>query len=125
MIVLVVFATARGDSESNTRALTFMTLVMSNLALILVNRSWTRIVLATLRSPNPAVWWVVGGDECRTAFVQHQALQFQPCVKVNVIQVKKRKQTGISPRTAQMGSEIHTLQNGPRAGGKPDHVSIR
>ena len=61
MIVLVVFATARGDSESNTRALTFMTLVMSNLALILVNRSWTRIVPATLRSPNPAVWWVVGG----------------------------------------------------------------
>ncbi|HKS76576.1 MAG TPA: cation transporting ATPase C-terminal domain-containing protein [Terriglobales bacterium] len=63
MIVLVVFATAhlRGDSESNTRDLTFMTLVMSNLALILVNRSWTRIVPAKLRSPNPAVWWVVGG----------------------------------------------------------------
>ena len=63
VIVLAVFATAhlRGESESNTRALTFTTLVISNLALILVNRSWTRIVLATLRSPNPAVWWVVGG----------------------------------------------------------------
>jgi Ca2+-transporting ATPase len=63
VIVLAVFATAhlRGESESNTRALTFTTLVIANLALILVNRSWTRIVLATLRSPNPAVWWVVGG----------------------------------------------------------------
>ncbi|HET8667237.1 MAG TPA: cation-translocating P-type ATPase, partial [Terriglobales bacterium] len=63
VIVLAVLAAAhlRGESESNTRALTFTTLVISNLALILVNRSWTRIVLATLRSPNPAVWWVVGG----------------------------------------------------------------
>jgi Ca2+-transporting ATPase len=27
----------------------------------LTNRSWSRTVLATLRSPNPALWWVVGG----------------------------------------------------------------
>jgi Ca2+-transporting ATPase len=29
--------------------------------LILANRSWTRIILSTLRAPNPALWWVVAG----------------------------------------------------------------
>ena len=56
-----VIAHLRGESETNTRALTFTTLVISNLALILANRSWTRPIVATLRSPNPALWWVIGG----------------------------------------------------------------
>ena len=34
----------------------------SNLGLILANRSWSRTILATLRSPNRALWWVVGGS---------------------------------------------------------------
>jgi Ca2+-transporting ATPase len=29
--------------------------------LILTNRSWTRGITATLRAPNPAIWWVVCG----------------------------------------------------------------
>ena len=33
---------------------------MANLALIAANRSWSRPILATLRTPNPAMWWVVG-----------------------------------------------------------------
>jgi P-type Ca2+ transporter type 2C len=62
-IALVVFAIAhlRGEPETNTRALTFTTFVIANLALILANRSWTRLIVATLRSPNPALWWVIGG----------------------------------------------------------------
>ena len=63
LIALAVFVIAhlRGESETNTRALTFTTFIIANLALILANRSWTRPIVATLRSPNPALWWVIGG----------------------------------------------------------------
>ena len=43
------------------RALTFATLVVGLLAIILVNRSWTRTALGMLRSPNAALRWVVLG----------------------------------------------------------------
>jgi Ca2+-transporting ATPase len=63
-IVMGVFVVARmrGEPETNVRALTFTTLIVANLALILANRSWNRIILATLRSPNPALWWIVAGS---------------------------------------------------------------
>jgi Ca2+-transporting ATPase len=48
-------------NEDNARALGFTTLIIANLGLILTNRSWTQTTFATLRSKNPAVWWVVGG----------------------------------------------------------------
>jgi P-type Ca2+ transporter type 2C len=35
--------------------------VLGNAALILCNRSQHRSILATLRMPNRALWWVVGG----------------------------------------------------------------
>jgi Ca2+-transporting ATPase len=61
--VIAVFAVAlyRGEPATNARALTFSTLVIANLMLILANRSWTRVIISTLRAPNPALWWVVGG----------------------------------------------------------------
>jgi Ca2+-transporting ATPase len=31
------------------------------LGVIFANRSLSRSILATLRSPNPALWWVIGG----------------------------------------------------------------
>ena len=63
LVVLGVFAAAmyRGETETNVRALTFTTLIIANLALILTNRSWTRTILNMWRSTNPAVWWVVLG----------------------------------------------------------------
>jgi Ca2+-transporting ATPase len=63
LIVLAVYRIALylGHGETDTRALTFTTLIFANLALILTNRSWSRSILATLRSPNAALWWVVGG----------------------------------------------------------------
>lgn len=60
-VTVLVIAHLRGEPETNTRALTFTTFVIANLALILTNRSWTRVIVATLRSPNPALWWVIGG----------------------------------------------------------------
>jgi P-type Ca2+ transporter type 2C len=63
IIVLAVFGISlyRGQGEMEARALTFTTLIVANLGLILTNRSWTRTIFQTLRSPNPAVWWVLGG----------------------------------------------------------------
>jgi len=62
-IVLCVFSIAiyRGQGEIEARALTFTTLIVANLSLILTNRSWSRTILATLRSPNGALRWVLGG----------------------------------------------------------------
>lgn len=40
---------------------TFTSLIIANLSLILTNRSWSRTILATLRTPNKALWWVIGG----------------------------------------------------------------
>ncbi|MBI3988364.1 MAG: cation-translocating P-type ATPase [candidate division NC10 bacterium] len=63
LIVLAVFSVAlsRGQRELDARALTFTTLVIANLGLIFTNRSWSRTILATLRSPNAALGWVSGG----------------------------------------------------------------
>jgi Ca2+-transporting ATPase len=63
LITLAVYGVAlyRGQGESDARALVFATLVIANLGLIFTNRSWSRTIPETLRSPNPALWWVVGG----------------------------------------------------------------
>ncbi|MBI3785885.1 MAG: cation-translocating P-type ATPase [Deltaproteobacteria bacterium] len=64
LIVLAVFLISlyRGQAEDDARALTFTTLIVANLALILSNRSWERTVLETLRAPNRALWWVIGSS---------------------------------------------------------------
>ena len=63
IVVAAVFAIAlklnRGENEA--RALAYTTLIIANLGLILTNRSRTRTILATMRTPNAAVWWVLGG----------------------------------------------------------------
>ena len=63
VFVLGVFLLSRalGHSDDETRALTFTTLVIANLGLMLTNRSWNRTIVATLREPNAALWWVVAG----------------------------------------------------------------
>jgi Ca2+-transporting ATPase len=62
-IVLAVYASAlsRGLGEADVRTLTFTTIVIANLGLILTNRSWTETIFTSLRSPNKALWWVFGG----------------------------------------------------------------
>ena len=61
-VVLVYgFVLARGAGEAEARAMAFTTIVLGNLGLILANRSTTRTILTTLRFPNPALWWVIGG----------------------------------------------------------------
>ncbi|MBI3934574.1 MAG: cation-translocating P-type ATPase [Acidobacteria bacterium] len=48
-------------NEFDVRAITFATLIITNLALILVNRSWSRTVWSGIPIANQALGWVVVG----------------------------------------------------------------
>ncbi len=61
LVAIYGISLARGQSDDQARALTFAALIVANLALILTNRSWSRGIFSTLRTPNAALWWVVGG----------------------------------------------------------------
>ncbi|MBF0467896.1 MAG: cation-translocating P-type ATPase [Desulfamplus sp.] len=62
-VVVLVYAVGlhTGYGEKEVRALTFTTLIASNIALILSNRSWTKNIFQILITPNRTVKWVVGG----------------------------------------------------------------
>lgn len=61
-VCLAVFVLSRRDhSVDAARALTFATLVVSFLSIIMVNRSWTRTLWSMLRVPNKALKWVFLG----------------------------------------------------------------
>lgn len=62
-VVLVVYVNAlgRGFGEVEVRTLTFTTIVIANLCLILTNRSWSETVITTVRTPNKAMAWVFAG----------------------------------------------------------------
>ncbi len=63
IIVLSVYAITlyNGQGDMEARTLSFTTLIIANLALILTNRSWSMTIFETLRSPNKALWYVIGG----------------------------------------------------------------
>jgi Ca2+-transporting ATPase len=61
LVGVYVVSLTRGQSEEDARALTFTTLIIANLGLIFANRSWSRLITDTLKSPNAALWWVTGG----------------------------------------------------------------
>lgn len=62
-IVTAVYAISRhlGHGENECRALTFVTLVVANVALILTNRSWSRTIFRSVATPNRSLWYVVFG----------------------------------------------------------------
>jgi Ca2+-transporting ATPase len=62
-IILAIFLISlyRGQGELDARALTFTTLILANLGLIVSERSSDRLSLKTLQSRNSAFWWVIGG----------------------------------------------------------------
>src|SRR5262249_28114391 len=59
--LLIVHSALPGHGPEAARALSFASLVVAFIMIILVNRSWARPLLSQLRVPNPAVWWVVAG----------------------------------------------------------------
>lgn len=50
-----------GYEAKEVRAMTFTTLIVSNIAVILTNRSWINNIFKIIITPNKAVLWVVGG----------------------------------------------------------------
>ena len=65
---IYLLAVARHTPDT-ARALTFTTLVVAFIVIILVNRSWTRSLMTMLRVPNRAFRWVVGGTVVMLAMV--------------------------------------------------------
>jgi Ca2+-transporting ATPase len=61
VLLIYIAAVTRGLGEAEVRTLTFTTIVIANLGLILTNRSWSETLPATLRSPNRALSWVFLG----------------------------------------------------------------
>jgi Ca2+-transporting ATPase len=63
VIVLAVYFIGLdlGKSSNEVRAMAFTTLIVSNIAVILTNRSWTRNIFEIIATTNKAVKWVVGG----------------------------------------------------------------
>lgn len=59
-LAVLSYALHSGASAETARALTFATIVIGNLGLILVNRSWQQTILATMHNSNRALWWVIG-----------------------------------------------------------------
>ena len=67
---LGAFLLSRSSQQADAaRALTFLTLVVSVLVIILANRSWTRGIVSMMRVPNSALWWVLGGAATFLALV--------------------------------------------------------
>ena len=60
-LAVLGYALHTGASEGAARTLTFTTVIIGNLGLILVNRSWQHTILTTFFSRNHALWWVIGG----------------------------------------------------------------
>ncbi len=50
-----------GYEADEVRAMSFITLIVSNIAVILTNRSWTNNIFKIIATPNKAVLWVTGG----------------------------------------------------------------
>jgi Ca2+-transporting ATPase len=60
--LIVYFVGLRlGYKAEEVRAMTFTTLIISNISVILTNRSWTNNIFKIIATPNKAVLWVTGG----------------------------------------------------------------
>jgi len=57
---IYIAALRNGLPDDEVRALAFVSLVFTNVGLILVNRSFDASLMAAVRRPNPALWWVTG-----------------------------------------------------------------
>lgn len=63
-LAVYLFSLWRGYAEYEMRSLTFTTLVLGNLALIIASRSHGRSFLYSMRNRNAVVWWIVAGTLC-------------------------------------------------------------
>jgi Ca2+-transporting ATPase len=63
LVVMAVYmiSMSRGQSAGDARALAFTTLIVSNICLILTNRSWSTTLFHTLKNWNKALTFIVLG----------------------------------------------------------------
>lgn len=61
LLILFTVTRARGYDMPHARAMVFTALVIANLSLILVNRSWSTTIIQKLHFPNKALWLVISG----------------------------------------------------------------
>ena len=79
-----------GYGDEEVRAMTFTTLIVSNIAVILTNRSWTDNIFRIMLTPNKAVLWVVGGAVFFLALILNipfflDLFQFHKITLMNII----------------------------------------
>ena len=61
VVVIFLYSLYLGKGEVDARTLTFATLVIANLTLIVANLSWSQSIIKTLRSENKALKYVLIG----------------------------------------------------------------
>ena len=59
--LLYAMVLADGIPEREARAMAFAAVVIGNIGLIIANRSRHATLTESLRRPNPALWWIIGG----------------------------------------------------------------
>lgn len=59
VVTVYLLALRNGQSPNEVRALSFFSLVLAIVSLILVNRSFSSSLVAALRRPNPALRWIL------------------------------------------------------------------
>jgi Ca2+-transporting ATPase len=69
VLIIYLYALSRGIAENEVRAMTFTTIVIADLGLILTNRSWSETIFANLLSPNTALVYVFVGTVISLALV--------------------------------------------------------
>jgi len=60
IFTIFVFSLSIGLSDAEASTLAFITLVLTNIMLIITNLSWTENVITIIRSKNITLWWVIG-----------------------------------------------------------------
>jgi Ca2+-transporting ATPase len=68
LVAMLAGAMARGMPENEIRAIMFVSLVLINVSLILVNRSFSSSLIAALRRPNRFLWILIAGVTAVLAF---------------------------------------------------------
>ena len=79
-----------GYGDKEVRAMAFVTLIVSNIAVILTNRSWTDNIFRIIVTPNKPVLWVVGGAIFFLTLILNvnfflDLFQFQKLTLINVL----------------------------------------
>ncbi|MGB9902095.1 cation-translocating P-type ATPase [Methanothrix sp.] len=60
-VLSAIYLMSTGRDSNEARALIFTTLVLANLFLILINRSWSHTIIQSMRTRNSALWMIFGG----------------------------------------------------------------